>query len=303
MNIQNKIIGSVACALSLFGTATASYAGSTAQPGISTGFVTAALPPVGLYNIVDINWGARGPYNGGPEVDLGVAIPVHLVWSTPYELLGGRLFFVDENVWAQVAVGNGFGTTAANLRGFALTKLGAGLSWDLGAGFHAAIEEQVFVPVNTQVSVNDYWEFSQKVALGYTANEWLLNAELVYGTGNNGRLQNVSPANAAFGQPATAGAAWGNLNLTALREFGKWEVGAIGYGSTDLSSPYSGYLRQSQFALGGAVAYKFDQVKVVVKVSRDVYQSNEGGYDTRAWGELVFPLWKPEAVTAVAAKY
>ena len=49
MNIQNKIIGSVACALSLFGTATASYAGSTAQPGISTGFVTAALPPVGLY--------------------------------------------------------------------------------------------------------------------------------------------------------------------------------------------------------------------------------------------------------------
>ena len=134
---------------------------------------------------------------------------------------------------AQVAVGHGFGTTAANLRGFALTKLGAGLS-DLSAGFHAAIEEQVFVPVNTQVSVNDYWEFSQKFMLGYTANEWLLNAELIYGTGNNGRLKNVSPANAAFGQPATAGAAWGNLNLTALREFGKWEAAAIGYGSTDL---------------------------------------------------------------------
>lgn len=303
MNIRKQIIGSVACTLSLFGMATGSYAGSTAQPGVSTGFVTAALPPVGLYNIVDINWGARGPYNGGPEVDLGVAIPIHLVWSTPYELLYGRLFFVDENVWAQVAVGHGFGTTTANLRGFALTKLGAGLSWNLGEGFHAAIEEQVFVPVNSQVSVNDYWEFSQKVMLGYTANDWLLNAELVYGMGSNGPLQNVSPVNAAFNQPATAGAAWGNLNLTALREFGKWEVGAIGYGSTDLSSPYSGYLRQSQFALGGAVAYKFDQVKVMVKVSRDVYQSNEGGYDTRVWGELVVPLWKPEAPAVVAAKY
>ena len=41
----------------------------------------------------------------------------------------------------------------------------------------------------------------------------------------------------------------------------------------------------------------------MAKVTRDVYQSNEGGYDTRYWGEVVFALWKPEATPAVSAKY
>ena len=303
MTCKKTLMAAALGALSLCGATSTSYALSTAQPGISTGFITAALPPVGLYNIVDVNWGARGPYNGDPEVDLGVAVPVHLLWVAPYELLNGRLFLVDENIWAQIGVGHGFGATAANLRGLGLTKLGVGLSWDLGAGLHFALEESVFVPINTEVSPCDYWEFSQKLMLGYTANNWLLNAELVYGAGQNGPMQNVAPANAAFGQPATAGAAWANLNLTALHQFGKWEVGAVGFGSTDLSSPYAGYARQSQFALGGAVGYDFDKVKIVAKVTRDVYQSNEGGYDTRYWGEVVFALWKPEATPAVSAKY
>jgi len=303
MRLNSKVVVAGFSALSLWGWATESYATSQALPGITTGIVTSALPPEGIYNIVDVNWGARGPYNGGPEVDLGVGVPIHPLWVTPFQILGGRVFFHEQNVWSQVGIGNGFGHTAANLRGYATTELGTGASWTLGNGFHAAIQEAVYAPANSEVSLRDYWSFQQKFMFGYLTPEWALNVEVLGGPGRDGPLQNVAPANVAFGQPATAGAAWGNLNLTALKRFGKLEFGLVGFGSTDLSSPYTGYKRESQFALGGALGYDFEAVKVVAKLTRDVYQQNEGGYETRAWGILIFPLWRPEAPKAVIAKY
>jgi len=39
-----------------------------------------------------------------------------------------------------------------------------------------------------------------------------------------------------------------NVDLTATKRFGKWELGPVGYYSSD---PVPGYLRQSQFAMGG----------------------------------------------------
>jgi hypothetical protein len=41
-----------------------------------------------------------------------------------------------------------------------------------------------------------------------------------------------------------------NGDLTASRKFGDWEFGLVAFGSTDLTSPIDGYLKQSQIAVG-----------------------------------------------------
>ncbi|MBB4198266.1 hypothetical protein GGD83_002066 [Rhodoblastus sphagnicola] len=305
MEFKHRLIVSAAVALSFCGSIHAACASSKSLPGISAGAITSAPLPDGIYNLIDVSWGQRGPYQGSAETDSLIAVPLHFVGFLPFRVLEGHPFFESESVWAQVTVGRGFGTTEANLDGFAAQKFGAGLSWDLGGGFFGAIKTGAWIPVNTSVSLSDYWVSQTNVAVGYVANGWALNADLAYGTGKTGAEVNVTPVNAALGQPATAGNAYGVLNLTALRHIEKWEVGLIGFGSQDVSSPYPGYLKQSQFALGGLVGYDFGSIKADFRVSRDIAQTNMGGFETRYWARLIIPVWKFDqpAVTAVAAKY
>jgi hypothetical protein len=273
------------------------------MPGVSTGVITGAPLPDGLYNIIDLNWGARGPYKGGAEVDSTLATPLHLVGFLPFRLLDGHPFFETASIWAQVGVGNGWGKTKVNLRGFASQRLAGGLAWTLGQGFSASVRTGLWIPVNSEVSLRDFWVSQTNVAVAYVNSGWALNADFGYGGGKNGARQNVAPANAAFSQPATAGTAYGVVNLTAEKHIEKWAIGAVGFGSEDMSSPYRAYLKQRQFALGGLVGYDFGSVQANVKLTRDVYQQNEGGYETRLWMTLLTPLWVFEQPKLAEAKY
>jgi hypothetical protein len=94
-----------------------------------------------------------------------------------------------------------------------------------------------------------------------------------------------------------------NIEMTATKQFGKWTLGPIAYFSTDtqneLLNPATDFMgKQSQFAVGGLVGYDWGQLVTQVYVSRDVYQENYGGYDTRVWGRLVIPLGDPLAPSA-----
>jgi hypothetical protein len=75
-----------------------------------------------------------------------------------------------------------------------------------------------------------------------------------------------------------------NIDLTAARKFGKWEVGAVTYGSTDLTSTRATYLKQNQFAFGGLLGYAFGPVTLQSYATTDFVQHNYGGRDTRGWG-------------------
>jgi hypothetical protein len=58
-----------------------------------------------------------------------------------------------------------------------------------------------------------------------------------------------------------------------------------------------------QFALGGLVGYNFGPISTRIKLTRDVYQTNYFGYETRLWANIIFPLWNPPTAAAVASKY
>jgi hypothetical protein len=61
----------------------------------------------------------------------------------------------------------------------------------------------------------------------------------------------------------------------------------------DLSRPIASYEKQSQFAAGWLVGYDFGPVRLQAYVTRDAYEHNYSGHDTR----VTVPLWTAAAST------
>lgn len=287
----NQIAGAMTAAGLLLLNASNAFAGSELPPGVSTGLALGAPLPEGVYDVTIPTWGSRST---NPATDVGALVPAWLIWATPYHILGGQVGLAVATPVAQVSIDNPVGL---NKSGVMNPLLEFRLKWDLGNGFNFGIHEDVYLPVDSEltnigVSYN-FASFMQIASFSYLKDGWNLTATGVYGTGRNGD------------RPGYNAPDWFNYDLTATKTFGKWEVGPIAFGSTDLSSPHVGYLRQSQFAVGGLIGYNFGPVDIQLKLSRDVYQSNYGGYDTRFWSNIIVPIWMAPtpAPTVVAAKY
>jgi Putative MetA-pathway of phenol degradation len=258
-------------------TAVSALAGSVNEPGETVGLPTGAPLSPGLYFLDTVNWGVRST---SPNSALGVTIPA-LAWSTPWTFLGARVQFVVATPAAEEGVNH---TNYAD--GLFNPFFGGQLAWDLGAGFGFSYMLGGFAGVHTPVSF-DSASLNQRFALSYTADGWNLTANALWGI----QAQAVT---------ATLNPNFLNVDLTATKKFGMWELGPVGFGSTDLSSPIPTYLRQSQFALGGLVGYDFGPVILQAYLTRDVVEHNYGGFDTRAWGRIIIPLGDPFAAHAPA---
>lgn len=253
-------------------------AGSEILPGISTGIALGAPLPEGIYSITIPTYGER---NSTPQQDVFGLDTAWLIWSTPYTFFGGRIMLDTVTPYVNVNLKNG-----PSFSGAGNTIIDMQIKWDLGGGFFGGIQGGVYLPVSSEVGRNGT-SFQGVVAFSYLKDGWNLSSTFISGTGVEGM---------------DGGPAWFNVDLTATKTFGKFEIGAIAFGSTDLSSPFPGYARQSQFAVGGLVGYDFGPMKIQLKLSRDVYEDNYGGYDTRGWANIIVPLWMPAPPTARAAQ-
>ncbi len=259
--IRTFIAGVLALALPA-----AAQAGSELMPGISTGIPMGFPLPEGLYSITIPTYGSR---DSDPRQDVTALVPAWLIWSTPWTIAGGRLLLDTVMPYVNVDVHGG-----PQFSGFANAILDAQLKWDLGGGFYGGFQAGIYLPTSTDVG-RDFASFQGIAALSYLKDGWNLSSTFVYGTGSDG---------------LDGGPAWFNVDLTATHKFGKFEIGAVAFGSTDLTAPYAGYARQRQFAVGGLVGYDFGLVNVQLKLTTDVWQENYGGNDTRVWANIIVPL-------------
>lgn len=281
----------IACAISaILAAPLAAHAGSQLPPGVTTGIALGAPLPEGVYDITIPTYGWR---NTTPQTDVGILAPAWVVWSTPWTILGGHLVIDAVSPVAEVKVHG-----VLQKGGFISPLVEAGLKWDLGGGFSAGFEAGAWLPVDTQLTplgaAHDFATFQGLAALSYLKDGWNISTTLIFGSGRNGNVAD----------PGSYAADWLNLDFTGTKKIGKFELGLVAFGSWDLSSSYSGYQQQSQFALGGLLGYDFGPVDVQLKLTRDVYQSNYGGYETRVWSNIIFPIWTaPVTHGAVIAKY
>ena len=166
----------------------------------------------------------------------------------------------------------------------------AQLAWDLGGGWGFSYMLGYYTAIPGPVSTSSN-SVNQRFGLSYTANGWSLTTNNIWGI-------NVQPlTNTPRGMPCPSFPSKGcnpnfyNNDITATKSFGNWEVGPVAYYSTDLNTPIRGYQKQSQFAVGVLVGYHFGPAVLQTYVTRDIYQKNYGGYDTRGWASIVVKVW------------
>jgi hypothetical protein len=134
----------------------------------------------------------------------------------------------------------------------------------------------------------DSTSLNQRFALSYVRDGWSATGNVIWGIHlDDGVTTTVNPD-------------FLNVDFTLTRTLGKWELGPVAFYSTDLNSPFVGYDKQSQIAVGGLIGYNFGPVIGQVYVTTDVWERNYGGRDTRVWGRVIVPLGNPFQTASVA---
>ncbi len=289
--IKLAAIGAAALAVST----TSALALSTLPAGVTTGIALGAPLPEGVYDITVGSYGTRNTTLG----NVAYALPVWLIWSTPWQIFGGRIGFDTvtgvADVWTpnNAFIGgfqNGIGTDS-----WLNTLMEGSIAWSFGNGWNMSLRAGAWLP-STQVLPmtlgRNYTAFMGGGSISYVANGWNFTATGLWGSGGDGNNR----AN-QFQNP------WFNLDLTATRKLGKAELGAIAYGSWDTGCAVNGCAKSSQFAVGGLVGYDFGifiaQAKLAGDVEashylQDLFVANDDSREVRGTINIIKPLWNPE---------
>lgn len=272
-------------ALMLGAATTAAHASATAQPGETAGLARGAPLPEGVYFVNTLSWGDRSL--NGPNARVLVDVPV-IAWSTPWTILGANF-----QLLGALPMIHADGPGSADAAGLYNPFAAAALAWDLGGGFGFSYLSGIYFNAGDKDIRVPATTWRQDFALSYTGDGWNLTANLLWGiTFDTSKYSPFNSTPNGF-----------NLDLTATKTIGKWEVGAVGFGSTqyDLPNGYGG--KQKQFAVGPLVGYNFGPVILQAMLTRDVYQRNLGGKETRFWTRVIIPLWTPAAPAPLVTKY
>jgi hypothetical protein len=265
-------------------------AGSSAQPGQTVGIPVGFPLQEGLYFINTSSFGVR---DTSPRAsDLNVNLP-SFIWATPWTIANARLqFTVLQPVTASAPNGGRYQS------GFGQTLLAAQLAWDLGNKVGVSYLLGAYLPSDTGIVIRNP-VIHQRFAISYTGDGWDLTAHALYGI----FVDTVSPTGTFYPD-------FLNLDLTATKKFGKWEIGPVAFGSTDLpATNRPSYQPQGQVAVGGLVGYNFGPVNLQAYVTRDVIERGYGGRDTRGWLRAIVPIYQadkpaaPDESRPVLAKY
>ena len=203
----------------------------------------------------------------------------------PGKFLGGRLAFATApTTWVNVDIHD---THEAS--GLFNPFASGSLTWDLGHGWGFTYLLGAYFDAETSVAYSST-SLNQRFGLSYTANEWNLTANVIWGI----NFDQVTTDPQGFPCPSEQSLGCNpnfiNVDLTATKRFGKWELGAIGFYATDISTPIPEYQSQSKAAIGGLVGYWFDPFILQIYGTTEFYEENYGGKESRIWSRLVIPL-------------
>jgi hypothetical protein len=274
--IKLAAIGAAALAVS----STSALALSELPAGVTTGIALGAPLPEGVYSITTASYGSSTANN------LSYAIPVWLIWSTPWQIAGGRIAIDTATAVADLwTPGSGLAGTDSFLN----TLVEGSIAWNLHNGFNVSLRAGAWLPSEQALALalgRDYTAFQGGGSISYVANGWNLTSTALYGSGHKQSGKNLADQNP-----------WLNLDLTATKKLGKMEIGAIAYGSWDTGCATSGCKKSSEFAMGGLVGYDFGSFIAQAKLTSDLEAKdttlNGNEKEVRATLTIIKPLWNP----------
>ncbi|MFF8802122.1 MULTISPECIES: transporter [unclassified Methylobacterium] len=264
----------VVTCVGLAGMPSAALARSAALPGITVGLPTGWQLPEGVQVNVTSSFAERST---SPRANQGQNNLAVFLWATPWKVLGGQLRFLQSFPYNFQSPQLGPWQS-----GLFQPLTTAQIAWKIGDNVGVSYFLGGFWPSDTLLALRSA-SIAQRFAISYVADGWNLTANLHYGT----MLAENSPTNVHYSD-------YLNLDLTATKRIGKWQFGAVAFGSTDLPTNRPGYRPVGQFAMGPLVGYAFEKFTLQTFVTRDIAQRNLNGEETRGWVRLILPLWRPE---------
>lgn len=315
LSFRSKLLASVAVGAASLLLSTGAFAGGSgnsagpvSEAGETIGLGLGAALPQGVY-FVDTasfvhNPGANA--SSGHDLDVLVNIPV-VAWSTPWDLLGGH---VEAYAALPEATTSTHGTaaqassTALNGSGLYNPALLVGEAWNLGHGFNVSDFVGGYAPVyqpgfSEANATNNVWTFNERAAVTYNANGYDLTAHAIYGHSTNDTSSKDTGVNSVSCALTTCYRAdYLNVDLTATKTFGKWEVGPVGYYTVDVGHDAANDPGNREFALGGLVGYNMGPVTFQTYATHDVSNSEGhllGGPDNRFFFRVITALWNPSS--------
>ncbi len=273
-----------ACALAASSTATLAQ---EIPAGFTAGIDLASPLPTGIYAF-DINGIINSDHGATPSIhgNFYATVP-GLIWSSPYEIAGGKLgmtgyvaygdfehdtggfpggVFIDHASYAGPWIAQVEGNIKWNFGALSVSE-NAGLLYLFGSGdFFTARVNGYKDNTNFEGMTDFAWK-------GIPGLEALLNVKYgnanLLGTDNNG---------------------WLTLEGALLKKFGKMAIGPLLVYSTNLSGP-----DYDQTLVGAKVSYDFDGFSANFRVMQTVeYSGTLTGNDTRVFVDFIKPLWVAE---------
>lgn len=293
-------------------------AAAVTQPGEQVGLAPGLPLPEGFYAFDTFSWGRADRRDAA---GIGVNIPF-LIYASPLKIFGARIEPVV--AFPSVFINTHFPAPVPNreVSTFYTPFLGSIFAWDLGAGFGASYIAGAYLPYGDRGSLGlgllgtpllpqaSSATMTQRVAATYVGDGSLnLSAILTYNRPFDAHGRFGGPVGAAIGPLPVADQL--NLDLTATKKFGKFEIGAVAYGYTDLpvnrrDRLFSRFQREGYIAAGGLVGYDFGPVilqsfvtrEIIARDTRDLAGHRQHNEETRGWFRVIVPF--PMAAAAPA---
>jgi hypothetical protein len=194
----------------------------------------------------------------------------------------------------------------------------AGFAWDLGGGWGFSSFDGGYAPIDNEFRFfgQEVWVYNNRSWLGWSGNVFPGSmkdgGDAIKGTFAVEGITGLTgyPLNKREVAQKTR-PDYFNLNATAYLTFGKWNLGLVGFYTTDLEPLYFNgatgqcsvnpnpniKCEQSRAAIGPLVQYDFPGISVQANYTFDVYDHNMRNIDgsqmhiNQFWVKTVIPLW------------
>jgi hypothetical protein len=290
MTLYRALAAGTSTAMLMAAASSPALAGSVIRPGDTIGNPAGKPIPPGLYFVNTLTYECRDIANHKTCATPNVPV---IAWSTPWTVAGARLHILAAPlVPLHLGVKN-----APNRSGLFNPFIGAQLAWDLGQDFSVSYLLGTYVKTHGEVAYSST-SLNQRLALTYTGDGLNLTANVILGTHFDkvSHRPQISPCPPSAAHPSNGcNPDYLNIDLTATKKFGDWELGPVGTFSTDLNKPTPEYKKQSQFQLGGLVGRNINNKAIVqLYVTADVYQKNYGASIVTGNFRIILPILPPK---------
>ena len=254
-------------------------------PGNTIGVPIGANPPPGHYlNIYNGYHTLELKDSEGDDVGLEINVAdtaLHYIYVPGTKLLGGtyRAWVLQSflNVGQESSIGAIPSGSEFNLGNTQIAPIG--ISWEVAEGQFVSADLSFIAPTGKWVendpvnTAGNFWTFAPSVGYSYLKDGWNAAAHLQYFTNTENKTNNYKSGDEIM------------LNLTALKSFGDFSFGPVGYYRKQISSDenngtaFGGTIAGKAELLGLGVGFskRFGNTSVSLKLTHDVIAENTPG--------------------------